>query len=140
MSIKAIPKSSLARNGVGAFVNPCFKVVVQYCNWGGSSQGLRDAMVNGQLSKIADKHKGTMFEVIKRSGHPKLTFHYNNNTTQTVEIPRLKENEVVNKINEYVRRSGNELFKCNHKVISNNSSVRGIWSPLYVPKDHRFNV
>ncbi|KAG7666322.1 MRPL51 [[Candida] subhashii] len=140
MPIKAIPKLSVARNGVGAFVNPCYKVIVQYCNWGGSSQGLRDVLANKQLGKIADQHKGTVFEVTKRSGSPKLIFHYNNKTQQTVDVARLNEGEVVDKINDYIRRSGNNLFKCNHKVISNNDSVRGIWSPLYTPKGHRFKI
>ncbi|EGW32421.1 uncharacterized protein SPAPADRAFT_61493 [Spathaspora passalidarum NRRL Y-27907] len=140
MPIKAIPKISLARNGVGAFVAPCHRITVQYCNWGGSSTGLRQVLSSGQLDHIARQKKYTFFEVVKKSGHPSLTFHYNNDTTQVVDIANLDSEKIVEKLEEYSQRSGNKLIKFNHKVMSNNDSVRGIWSPLHMPKGHRHKI
>ncbi|KAI5954537.1 MRPL51 [Candida jiufengensis] len=140
MPVKAIATKSISRNGVGAFVHPCHKLTLQYCNWGGSSQGLRQLLTNGQINKIAESIPQTTFEILKRQGHPKLIFHYNNSKAQEVDIKNLKTNDIVNKINEYIQRSGNDLFKCNHKVVSENDSVRGIWSPLHAPKGHRYNI
>ncbi|CAK9436917.1 mitochondrial 54S ribosomal protein mL43 [Lodderomyces beijingensis] len=142
MPVKAIPKVSIARNGVGAYVHPCNKLTLQYCNWGGSSTGLRRLLTSGRLNTLAASKPQTVFEILKRSGHPKLIFHYNNQdrTVTEVEIKNLKEHEILAKIDEYIQRTGNELFKCNHKVISQNDSVRGVWSPMHEPKGHRYSI
>ncbi|KAK6455571.1 uncharacterized protein RJT20DRAFT_48242 [Scheffersomyces xylosifermentans] len=140
MPVKAIAKSSIARNGVGAYVVPCHKISVQYCNWGGSSTGLRELLKNGQLDNIASKKKGIFFDIFKRTGHPKLTFHYNNDKAQEVEVANLNAKEIEQKIQEYSQRSGAPLFKHNHKVLSINDSIRGIWSPMHTPKSHRHQI
>lgn len=140
MPVKAIARNSIARNGVGAYVVPCYKISLQYCNWGGSSNGLRDLLKSGELNQLAAQKKGTMFEIIKRAGHPKLAFHYNNSKVEEINIANLNNKQIVNKIEEYSQRSGDKLFKYNHKVMSINDSVRGIWSPMHVPKDYRHKI
>ena len=57
-----------------------------------------------------------------------------------MEIKNIKQNEIIKTLTEYSQRSGNELFKFNHKVKSINDSVRGIWSPLQVPKGYRHKI
>lgn len=141
MPVKAIPKVSIARNGLGTYVTPCFKITIQYCNWGGSSKNLRKILSNGKLNEFIKNDKNDIFfEIKKIRGHPKLIFNYNNGINKEIEIKNLKEHEILNKINEFSSRSGNELFKFNHKVKSINDSVRGIWSPLHTPKDHRHKI
>lgn len=140
MPVKAIAKTSVARNGVGAFVRPCHRVVVQYCNWGGSSSGLRDLLASGKLNEVANKDKDIFWEVKKLAGHPKAVFHYNNDNTNEVSLANLKQLEILQKLSEYSQRSGADLFKYNHKVMSNNDSVRGIWSPMHEPKGHRHRI
>lgn len=140
MPVRGIPIKSIARNGVGAYVLPCHKITLQYCNWGGSSTGLRELLKTGQLNEYASKKKGTVFEVVKKSGHPILTFHYTTDKTQEVEVKNLDTEKIINKLEEYYQRTGEKLFKFNHKVMSNNESVRGIWSPLHAPKEHRYKI
>lgn len=143
MPVKAIPRVSLARNGVGAFVKPCHKVTVQFCNWGGSSQGVRDFLAQTSrksLLAIAAQNKDTLFEVVKRNGHPQFTFHYNNGSSQSVDVRNLKVEQVSKKLEEFIQKSGNAPFKFNHKVMSDNESVRGIWSPLHVDKSNRHRI
>ena len=140
MPVKAVARTSIARNGLGAYVLPCNKLTLQYCNWGGSSLGMRQLLTNGQLNKIATQKPQVTFEILKRQGHPKLIFRYNDDKVTEVDVRNMQNHEIVEKINEYIQRSGNELFKCNHKVVSENDSVRGIWSPLHAPKGHRFNI
>ncbi|KAI3403017.1 MRPL51 [Candida oxycetoniae] len=143
MPVKAIARTSIARNGVGAYIHPCKKITLEYCNWGGSSEGLRQLLTSGELNKIASSKPQTIFEIRKRTGHPKLIFHYNNSdksTKNVVDVRNIDKFKIIEKINEFSQRSGNELFKCNHKVVSNNESVRGIWSPLHQPKGHRYNI
>ncbi|CAI5757130.1 unnamed protein product [Candida verbasci] len=138
--VKAIPKVSIARNGLGSYIQPCYKITLQYCNWGGSSQGLRDLLTNGKLNQFALNNLQTIFEIKQQRGHPLLICNYNNNTQHEVEIKNLSDSEIIKKLDEYIQRSGNERFKYNHKVMSDNDSVRGIWSPLFEPKDHRHKI
>lgn len=140
MPVKAIARTSIARNGVGAFVVPCHKISVQYCNWGGSSSGLRTLLKSGQLNQLAKDKKSIFFEVVKKSGHPKVSFHYNNDVVTDVNIANMNSSQILNKIDEYSQRSGDKLIKFNHKVMSINDSVRGIWSPMHTPKDHRYKI
>lgn len=142
MPVKAISKASIARNGVGSFVKPCFKVTVQYCNWGGSSQGVRDFLTHHKknLHKVANENKDTMFEVIKRNGHPQIVFHYNTGAQNAVDVRNQSVDQVSKTIWEHIQKSGNAPFKFNQKVMSNNESVRGIWSPMHVNKANRHRI
>lgn len=144
MPVKAIPRISIARNGVGAFVKPCHKITVQYCNWGGSSQGVRDFLGHSNARKslqaFAAQHKDTMFEIVQSNGHPQMTFHYNNGLQNAVDVRNLSVEKVAQKLWENVQKSGNAAFKFNQKVMSNNESVRGIWSPLHVDKSNRHKI
>lgn len=140
MPVKAIAKTSIARNGVGSFVRPCYRVTLQYCNWGGSSQGLRDLLSSKALDQMAAQEKLIVWEVKKVAGHPKAIFHYNNNKVNEVDLANLDKLEILKKVNEFSQRSGNDLFKYNHKVMSINESVRGVWSPLHEPKEHRHRI
>lgn len=142
MPVKAIPKVSLARNGVSSFVKPCYKINIQFCNWGGSSQGVRDFLTHSKtnLAAFAQKNKETVLEVTQRNGHPILTFYYNNGAQNTVDVRNLSASELSKKLIEHSQKSGNAPFKFNHKVMSNNESVRGIWSPLHVAKENRHKI
>ncbi|WPK22891.1 hypothetical protein PUMCH_000112 [Australozyma saopauloensis] len=142
MPVKAIPKVSIPRNGVSSFVRPCYKVSLQYCNWGGSSQGVRDFLThpNKLVDRFAQNNKDVMFEILSKGGHPTFTFHYANGQKQAVDVRNLKVGDVARKLQEYMHRSGNEPFKFNHKVLSNNESVRGIWSPFHVAKNDRHRI
>lgn len=140
MPVRAIAKTSIARNGVGAFVSPCHKITVQYCNWGGSSSGMREILKAGKLNEIASNKPHLFFEIVKRQGHPKLEFHYNNDTTKNIEVRNLSPSEIITKIQEFSQNSGNALSKFNQRVLSMNESVRGIWSPMHSPKEHRHKI
>lgn len=142
MPVKAIPKASLARNGLSSYVRPCYRVSLHYCNWGGSSQGVRDFLTHPSnlVDKFAQNNKDIVFEIVTRKGHPTLNFYYNNGVETAVDVKNMKVGEVAKKLQEFIRRSGNEPFKYNHKVLSNNESVRGIWSPFHTAKEDRHRI
>lgn len=140
MPVKAIPKVSTSRNGLGAFVRPCNRIQIQYCNWGGSSSGVRELLSSGKLNTLAGEKPDIFFEVVKKAGPPKITFHYAHNKVREVEAKNMDVKLVTRAIDELSQASGNKLFKWNHKVISENESVRGIWSPLHLPKDNRHRI
>lgn len=142
MPVKAIQKLSVARNGIGAFVRPCHKVTVNFCNWGGSSQGVRDLLSHPKqiFQTFAAGNKETVFELVKRNGHPSVTFHYSTGLEQAVDVRNLSAREVVLKLLEHIKRGGNAPFKFNHKVKSINESIRGVWSPFHEAKSNRHRV
>ena len=140
MPVKAIPKVAIPRNGLGAYIMPCHRITVQYCNNGGSSDGIRKVLANGQLNELAEKNRRIFFDIIKRNEHPRLKFFYNTNRTREIEIANMTPKEILGIIHEMAQASGNDLFKWNHKVISDNESVRGIWSPLHVAKRDRHQI
>lgn len=146
MPVKAIPRVSIGRNGLGSFVPSCNKITIQYCNWGGSSSSLRKILNNGELNNYMKIKSNIFFEIKQNRGHPKLIFNYsgngidNGNKEEIIDIKNLKDVEIFKKLDEFSSRSGQDLFKFNHKVKSINDSVRGIWSPLHTPKDHRHKI
>ncbi|CDK24122.1 unnamed protein product [Kuraishia capsulata CBS 1993] len=155
----AIKAVSVARNGVGAFIRPCRKITLQYCNVGGSSQGLRDFLTQ-RLTKFATKYPEIEFQVALKRGHPIVRGLYSttmasnpailtNDSTKladvhtnvkTVCLRNLNIDNVENKLKLMVESSGNRLYKPKQAVQSLNQSVRGIWSPFHVDKDHRFKI
>ncbi|EGV62003.1 39S ribosomal protein L51, mitochondrial [Yamadazyma tenuis] len=140
MPVKPIFKPSLLRNGLGTYVQPCHKVTIQYCNWGGSSKSIRDLLSTGSINKFASENLNIFVEVVKKSGHPVLKFDYSHDKQDSVEVRNKTTTEVLKLLSDYSQRSGNELFKYNHKVLSNNESVRGVWSPMHEHKGHRFKI
>lgn len=113
---------------------------MRYCDWGGSSSGARDLLKTGKLNTIGQAMPFAMFEVVMKHGAPSLTFHYNSGKEQEICVANLDSKEIEKKITEYGQRSGADLFKFNHKVMSINDSVRGIWSPMQIPKSHRHKI
>ncbi|CCE64934.1 hypothetical protein TPHA_0J01120 [Tetrapisispora phaffii CBS 4417] len=140
MVVKAISQSSVARNGVGAFVFPVKKITLQYCNWGGSSDGIRKFLVSSRLDKFAEKYPHIEFNILRKPGHPILRGEYTNGREKVICVRNLNPNDVENKLVLLKNSSGNILQKLtrNDNVKSLNSSVRGVWSPLHA--DSKYTI
>lgn len=139
MVVKAIAQRSIGRNGVGAFVQPCKKVTLQYCNWGGSSQGMRQFLKSRRLDQLALKEPHIQFEVVKKSGHPLVRAQYTNGREKVICVRGENIDNVENKIKLLKDCSGEILHKrvAGHNVETLNHSVRGIWSPLHAARKHK---
>lgn len=133
MVVRAIQQISIARNGVGAFVFPCKKVTLQYCNWGGSSQGMREFLMSKRLDLLGKKYPFIQFEVLRKSGHPIIRAQYINGREKVICVRNLNIDNVENKLKLLKDSSGEVLRKRtkNDNVETLNSSVRGVWSPLH---------
>ncbi|SCW01328.1 LAFE_0D10154g1_1 [Lachancea fermentati] len=142
MVVKVLKQSSIARNGVGAFIFPCKKITLQYCNWGGSSQGVRDFLTSKRLNLIAQKYPFIQFEVVKKSGHPLIRGHYTNGKEKVICVRNLNIDHVENKLKLLKDSSGEQLRDRvkNDYVETLNSSVRGVWSPMHVDPSMRHRV
>jgi large subunit ribosomal protein L43 len=149
VGINVLQQVSRARNGVGAFVFPCKRIILSYCNFGGSSAGMRD-FLRLRLKKFAQQYPEIEFRVVEKPGqHPIVKGEYSTpNTTGNSEVDAFKQicvrkwniDVIENKLKLLVSSSGKKLSKPKHTVISTNPSVRGIWSPFYVDPNHRFKI
>ena len=139
MVVKAIKQTSIARNGVGAFVFPCKKITLQYCNWGGSSDGMRKFLISKRLDKIAKEHPYIEFDVVRKPGHPLLKAEYTNSREKIICVRNMNIDVIENKLKLLRDSSGDVLrhWTKNDNVRSLNSSVRGIWSPLHAARMYK---
>lgn len=127
------------QNGVGAFVQPCKKITLRYCNWGGSSRGMRQ-LVREELREIAANYPRVEIAVQTKSGHPIVQGEYAGGLTKTVCVRNYDPLKIKEKIQLVSDSSGSKLRKFQRSVESTNPSVRGIWSPFHVDKESRLRV
>lgn len=139
MVVRAIKHTSIARNGLGAYVFPCKKITLQFCNWGGSSQGMRDFLVSDRLSKLSQELPHIQFEVLKKSGHPLLRAQYTNGGEKVICVRNLNIDNVEKKLKLLKDASGEVLRRRskNQNVESLNNSVRGVWSPFHSVSNYK---
>ncbi|GMM52263.1 mitochondrial 54S ribosomal protein [Starmerella bacillaris] len=140
MPVKAIPVvGSVLRNGVGAFVHPCKRITLRFCNWGGSSKGMRE-LLRTQLKDIAAKDPKIEFNVLQESGHPVIQGEYTNGVKKTICVRNKNPTEILEKLTFIKDCGGTKLKKYKRAVESTNESVRGVWSPFHVEKEYRFKI
>ncbi|CCC67699.1 hypothetical protein NCAS_0A11410 [Naumovozyma castellii] len=139
MVVKAIKQLSIPRNGIGAYVFPCKKITLQYCNWGGSSEGMREFLTSKRLNSLAKKYPFIQFNILKKSGHPLLRAEYTNNREKVVCVRNLNIDNIENKL-KLLKDSGGDILRRrtkNDNVETLNNSVRGIWSPIHAAFKHK---
>ncbi|KAK9239747.1 thioredoxin-like protein [Lipomyces kononenkoae] len=140
MPIQAVRRGiSVARNGVGAFILPCKKLTFRYCNWGGSSVGMRKYL-HENLQGIAAANPGVEMEVQVRKGHPVITGDYMNGRQKVICVRNMKPHEIEKKVQILRDASGQKLRRMKHPVYSTNQGPRGIWSPFHVLEQYRYKV
>lgn len=126
-------------NGVGSFVQPCIRVTLRYCNWGGSSRGMRE-LLRTQLKKLAAASPKVEFVAMRSAGHPIVKGEYANGLSKTVCVRNYDPQKIIQKIQLVQNASGKKLEKYHRAVESHNPSVRGIWSPFHTDKEFRYRI
>ncbi|KAG7808560.1 hypothetical protein KL921_003642 [Ogataea angusta] len=138
--INILQQVSKARNGVGAFVHPCRKIIITYCNFGGSSKGTRD-FLRMRLKTFAQQYPQIQFHILQKPGfHPVLRAQYTDGLEKQICTRKWNVDVVENKLKLLINSSGRKLSKPKQFVKSLNKSVRGIWSPFHVDPSQRYKV
>ncbi|KAK3213718.1 hypothetical protein GRF29_28g708044 [Pseudopithomyces chartarum] len=135
MPLSAIQKVATAQNGVGAFILPCKRITLRYCDWAGSSRGM-NAYLKTQFGLFAKRNPQVEFQVYRKHNQdPVITAYYLNGHQKSVNVKNLTPEGVREKI-ELLRNSSPEKNKrvAGKPVTSINESVRGIWSPFHGAK------
>ncbi|OLY82974.1 54S ribosomal protein L51, mitochondrial [Smittium mucronatum] len=120
----------IVRNGSGSFVFPCRKLVLNYCETSGSSAGFKDFLI-ARSQKLA--HANPAIELIvqpRPSRHPIVRAFYANGRQRVYCVKNKTPDEINTVIERLLGFAGNYNQLWKKPVISNNPSVRGIWSPF----------
>ncbi|WEW61112.1 39S ribosomal protein L51, mitochondrial [Emydomyces testavorans] len=122
MPIQGVKALASSRNGVGAFILQCKRLDFHYCDWAGSSRGMKFAAENPQIEiRISPRpHK-----------HPVIKGHYINGREKAICVRNLEKEQILIKTNLLKEASGEKLKKVKNPVSSMNESVRGIWDPYH---------
>jgi len=123
---------SYAQNGVGAFIRQCKRMEFRYCDWGGSSEGMRHYL-KSRLPTFASQHPSIEFFISKQANaHPIIRGVYLNGREKVICVRNLDQNQIQQKAELLRDSSGKKLKRVIRKVETDNSSVRGIWSPFHL--------
>lgn len=127
------------KNGVGAFVFPCRKMVFHYCERSGSSRPMMEYLQK-EVTKFS--RENPQIEVIvqpRPSKHPVVRAFYVNGKQKTKCVRTCSVTEIPEVVKSLRDHSGHRLRRWNRFVISDTPSVRGIYSPFHVKEIHKIS-
>ncbi|EXJ84078.1 hypothetical protein A1O3_04745 [Capronia epimyces CBS 606.96] len=133
MVVQGVKTVSKAQNGLGAFILQCKRIDFHYCDWAGSSRGMKSFLTSPLLAQFTSRYPGVEFRVSPRPNkHPILKAYYINGREKAVCVRNLEREQILKKADFLVANSGkkNELIR-GKTVVSQNENVRGIWSPMH---------
>ncbi|CAD0090373.1 unnamed protein product, partial [Aureobasidium vineae] len=121
----ALRTVSKAQNGVGAFILQCKRLDFHYCDWAGSSKGMKYALLRSPLEITVSP---------RPRKHPVIKGTYINGREKAICVRSLEKEQIMKKAELLRDASGDKLRKVTKPVRSMNESVRGIWDPFHGSK------
>ncbi|KAF4367591.1 hypothetical protein F8388_011230 [Cannabis sativa] len=104
------------------------KLIVNYCDWGGSSRGIR-AFMESQLPAL--KECNPQLEVVTeliRGQHPLLKGFYKNKRERVVCVRNMDSDEVLHSAIRLRNSLGRKVVKLKTRHITKHPSVQGTWT------------
>jgi large subunit ribosomal protein L43 len=107
------------------------KLSLYFCDFGGSSAGVREALASEQLKQFIKENEHIDFNfIIKRNHHPFVTGAYINGYLKDMPLRSYKEEEVIETLNSLRNQLGRRAFKVSGtRVYQPVQSVQGQWMP-----------
>ena len=126
---------------MGAFVLQCKRLDFHYCDWAGSSNGMK-LFIKDVLPGFARANPQVEIHVSPRPNRPPVVRgHYINGREKAVCVRKMEKQQILGKAELLRDASGEKLKKVNKPVKSFNESVRGIWSPFHVQgQQHQWKI
>ncbi|KAB2573203.1 hypothetical protein BFW01_g10545 [Lasiodiplodia theobromae] len=135
MPLAALKTVAKSQNGVGAFIRQCKRLDFHYCDWSGSSKGMK-SFLEHTLPAFAKRNPSIEITVSPRPRkEPVIKGYYINGRTKAICVRKLEKEQILQKANLLRDASGERNRRTiNKPVKSLNESVRGIWSPFHGAK------
>jgi large subunit ribosomal protein L43 len=107
------------------------RLTLRYCEHGGSSRFVREAVASGRLSEWAAAHPHVQVHVSRRNGkHPYVEGEYLNTAKHQVGVKNRPLSEVLGACDMLHDRSGRKLKRLVKPVVTDTPSVQGVWTPF----------
>eukprot|EP01027_Heterolobosea_sp_BB2_P003104 GEZU01004701.1.p2 GENE.GEZU01004701.1~~GEZU01004701.1.p2 ORF type:complete len:151 (+),score=20.81 GEZU01004701.1:48-455(+) len=124
----------MSRNGVFQLR----KIIINYCDIGGSSRGVRE-YINTELFKFAEKNPQIQFEVkLRRGHHPYVAGEYVHGKVHTHPLQNVSAETVAEKLLMLRNQWGTKAKKMLYGKKTRNPSIQGEWNPLLFRKFKNF--
>ncbi|KAL1920741.1 mitochondrial 54S ribosomal protein mL43 [Calcarisporiella thermophila] len=120
-----------AKNGAGAFVLQCRKMVFHYCERSGSSRGMIDYLKQNLIQFARENPQIEIMVHPRPSHHPVIRGLYLNGRDKVICVRNMSPSEIGEKVRLLRDSSGAKIKPMKKPVISTSESVRGIWSPFH---------
>lgn len=106
------------------------KLMIYFCDIGGSSHGTRE-MVSKSFIKFAEENPQIQFfSFLRRGKHPYIEAEYKSGRKHVQTLKNLSQDEIVQKMYELRNQFGDKAKKIGTGKITKRESIQGKWNPL----------
>nr|POF21108.1 54s ribosomal protein l51, mitochondrial [Quercus suber] len=120
MPVQALRSVAKSQNGVGAFILQCKRLDFHYCDWAGSSRGMKS-------------NPGIEITVSPRPAkHPVIRGSYINGREKVIDCRNITPNEIAQKV-ELLRNANGEKLKRTRKPVKSLNESEAAFDGIPVP-------
>lgn len=104
------------------------KLQVHFCDFGGSSAGVREFLRDVLPGMTKDKPQAEIETVMRRGRHPFVTGEYVHGNERVVCLRNKRPEEVKETIDSLCNTYGRKVKKIKRRTLTSNPSIQGVWS------------
>eukprot|EP01084_Bolivina_argentea_P172115 298160_1 len=105
------------------------RLVIRFCDWGGSSTGVRD-FISKELVDLAKSKQHVEFVTeIRRNRHPFIRGEYVEGRSRTIGVKNQQPAALYKVVQGLLDTTGRPVERLSKPIVSRLHSIQGIWDP-----------